>query len=596
MLFATPPKINPADYLPAEDAAKVASVRLVSPPSQWDDEITQNVMREHPYIPQDQIVVNFRQRDDTNGYAIGSVGLANMPHISIPVIITNREMSPLDVMVVSRTGTGSTDVDQGSGDMTEDRVMPLTEENFAMTQDMSQIGRPVADQDIQGVGYTEDGYNMRLPFRGRTVVAEAIGATETQKAVLGAILSKDKQAAAGFLLNNTTDVLQSWLDAGAPRNGAAAKLASAQIETHPAKIASTFPKELLTSDVFVADVVVEGGNVKTAMRIDVVDLATPAKGTVPILVFSDSSYVPAPTKVATVDTGASEDARAAEVVGAIKAGELQRGTYLMFQLGEHFTRPAKLASIQVREDQRAVTLRLEDDLARSYSIVLDRRVKTASFSDGQWVLPMVSKVFRLAGMSEELPMPMEKVAEWFERRLPDLLVASDGQFAVSIRGEAFGGQMSETKMASVLSSWISNATELMEIAKAGGHVRFASDLPTTATEVIKAASALQGIAKLAKAALPDLSMPLEKAVKLAASIGDPQAVDAVLGTGFLTEDNLTEFVSMSDQLGEVVEKLARLLIAIRMGFPGDESATVVAMKSLQRVKERLEAAMTEVQA
>jgi len=55
-------------------------------------------------------------------------------------------------------------------------------------------------------------------------------------------------------------------------------------------------------------------------------------------------------------------------------------------------------------------------------------------------------------------------------------------------------------------------------------------------------------------------------------------------------------VSMSDQLEEVVGKLARLLLAIRMGFPGDESATVVAMKALQRVKERLEAAMTEVQA
>jgi hypothetical protein len=87
---------------------------------------------------------------------------------------------------------------------------------------------------------------------------------------------------------------------------------------------------------------------------------------------------------------------------------------------------------------------------------------------------------------------------------------------------------------------------------------------------------------------------MDKAIKLAATIGDPQCADAILGTGFLTPDNLAEFASLHAEFDDSVQKLARLLLAIRMGFPGDAGATAVAMKSLQRVSEDLESAMQEV--
>lgn len=596
MLFVTPKPIAASDYLPPVEAAKTAAVRLTSPPSQWDDEITQTVIREHPYLPLDQVVVHFQQRDDTNGYALGSVGFANMPHVSIPIIIANREMSPLDVMVVSRSGTGGADVVQGSGDFTEDKVVPLTEENFAAAQDLSQIGQPVADQDIQGTGYTEDGYNMRLPFRGRTVVASLLGASEAQKSVLGGILQQDKQACAGFLLNGTTEVLNAWLSAGEPKGVLTAKLASSSFTVRPAKVASAVPSEVDVSSMFTAAVVVDGGAVKTAMKIDVIDLAAPEKGTSSMLVYDDATFTSGPAKIAAFDDGRSDAERADEIVTKISAAQLSRGTYLMFQLGEAFTRPAKLAAIATRDDQRAVTLRLEDNMARTYEVILDRRVKSASLNNGTWVLPMTGRIFQLAGVASDSPMALDKVAEWFDRQLPDQLVANDGQFSLSIRGEAFGGVMSKAKMASVMSSWISNGQDLLEMAETAGCVRFSSEVPTSVVEAVKTAGALKAFPELAKSAAAELSMPIDKAVKLAAAIGDPQAADMVLGTGFLTEDNLSEFVSMSGQLEDVVGKLARLLIAIRMGFPGDESATVVAMKSLQRVKERLEAAMTEVAA
>jgi len=595
MLFVPPPKITPTDFLPAAEAAKLANVRLVSPPSQWDDEITQNVIREHPFLPTDQIVVSFRQKDETNGYALGSVTFANMPHISLPVIIANRELSPIDIMVVSNTGTGSSDVDQGSGDMTEDKVLPLTEENFSRAEDMAQLGAPVPDHQIQGVGYTEDGYNLRLPFRGRTVVASLMGASVEAKNNLGAILSQDKQASAGFLLNGTGDVVESWLAAREPVNAAMNKLASVAIEVGEAKIATVFPKEMEVASMFAESVIVEGGFSKVAVKVDVVDLANPEKGLSSLLVYADGTFGSAPAKVAAMDDGQDAAARAAQVISKIASVALTRGTYLMFQIDEHFTRPAKLASISARDDQRAVTLRLEDDLARSYSVILDRRVKTAQHIDGTWVIPMVSKVFQLSGVSTSAPMEPVKVAEWFDRQLPDQLVVKDGQCSLSIRGEAFGGQCSEEKMATILNSWISNGPAILAQAKTSGHIRFASTIPVDVHETIKKANAIRALPELAKRVVSDLGMSMDLAVKLAASIGDPQSVDMVLGTGFLTEDNLSDFVSMGSELDETIGKLARLLLAIRMGFPGDESATVVAMKSLQRIKERLGSAMTEVQ-
>ena len=86
-----------------------------------------------------------------------------------------------------------------------------------------------------------------------------------------------------------------------------------------------------------------------------------------------------------------------------------------------------------------------------------------------------------------------------------------------------------------------------------------------------------------------VGLPIEKAAKLASALSDPEGADAVLATGFLTEDNLAEFSSLSEEFQETVSKLARLLLLIRLGYPeGDESATLVAMKALQRVSESLE--------
>jgi hypothetical protein len=586
MIFVTPETINPLNYLSQEEATKIAGIRLTSPPSQWDDEITQIFIRDHAYVPADQIVVSFKQKDDIDGYAIGNISFANMPHLNVPVVIKARELSPLDILIVNKNQ--GEEANEAVGDMTEDTVVPLTEENFAKSQDLTPIGQPMRDVDVQGVGFSEDGYNLRLPFRGRTVVAEHLGANDVKKAEFAKLLTK--QACAGFLLNGTQEVVDKWLNAPSPK-GLQSKVAEYNVSE--AKIATTLPKEVDVANMLAGNVVVDDASTKIAVRVDVVDLGSAEKGTKTILVFEDGSYCNAPSKVACLDDGVPEDSKALEVVKKIAQAKLKKASYFMFKLGEHFTYPAKVASIAVREDQQAVTLQFENDLAQKYDVCLDKRIKVATRANGTWVLPMSTSVFEVSGFTTLPPMEISKVANWIDQQLPDSIVKSGEQYSLTVRGESLASQCSESKMASVLGTWISNGAELMKEVKEHGYVKFASEIPKTVADVVKTASTISTLPAAVKQIVADIGMDLGKAVKLAAALNDPQAVDSVLGTGFLTEDNIAEFSGLQHELEDTVSKLARLLLAIRMGFPGDESATVVAMKSLQRVKERLATSLPE---
>jgi hypothetical protein len=199
-------------------------------------------------------------------------------------------------------------------------------------------------------------------------------------------------------------------------------------------------------------------------------------------------------------------------------------------------------------------------------------------------------------------MPLDKVASFLDKRLPDSLVLSNGQWSLDVRGDTLGvTQADEKTAAAALDKWFENGQEMAEMVKQAaaandgyGWLRFDSDLPQKAEKIASAISTLEAYPKVAAAKVASIAIPLDKAVKLAASIGDPQSADAVLGAGFLTPDNLAEFVTLHQTFDQSIQKLARLLLAIRMGFPGDPSAAAVAMKSLQRVSEDLESAIQEV--
>jgi hypothetical protein len=606
-LYLKPPVIDPKDYLTAAEAAKTAAVRLTSPPGYWDDEIRQTLLREHPYIPADRAIVNFSQRDDATGTAMGYVSIAGCPTISIPVIIKNRELAPLDIIIIRQGSPAGESLDQqGSGDMTDDEVKPLDEQTFHNAIDAGSIGDVVPPHATTGTAYTEDASALRLPFRGRTVIASIVGVTEAQKDALGLLISKNSQYGAGFVINKTAAVVDEWLSAKAPTSTFHMKIASQPIKLTEAIVLAETPDELKTSDFLAADVYVDDETCKTAIVFEAISLSKPEAGKARWLAFEDGSYCRAPEKVAGVlHTGEAESKVVTELMAKISAPSLRLGQTIVLHVDGIFTAPAKIASIQPREDQKNIHISLTDDFGAKFSVVLDRRIKHATFEESTqtWVLPVTARVLVLGDHAQVLPLAPAKVAAALERQLTDQLVYSNGQYSLSVRGASLGtNQVGEEKMSKILGAYLSNGPQMIEMVKEAskasnngtGIIRFGSDIPDLAAHIEKMAGYYHGLSGVLDVAVKDISLPLDKAVKLAASIGDPDGVDAVLGAGFLSEDNLAEFVGLADQFSSTVSKLARLLLAIRMGFPGDETATVVAMKSLSRVAERLQSAGQEV--
>lgn len=82
--------------------------------------------------------------------------------------------------------------------------------------------------------------------------------------------------------------------------------------------------------------------------------------------------------------------------------------------------------------------------------------------------------------------------------------------------------------------------------------------------------------------------------KLAASIPNKEAVDAILSLGFLKKETLSIFTQNIDYLKYVESMLAQLLIIARLGEETiDETAVETAMKSVNETIEALESGEAE---
>jgi hypothetical protein len=594
-LFILPPVINPRDYLPEAEVQKLSGFRLSSAPNSWADEVLQTLLRDHAYVPADRATVFFRKRDDAAGNAVGHVGFIGQPTVTIPVVIKDRELAPLDVMI-SRT-TQNDASSEGVGDMSEDLVMPLNEQNLLSSLENKGIGNPVNPSQIHNTGITEDGSALRMPFRGRTVLASYLGAADTKKEQLRQFLAESKEAAAGFLIHGTDSVVQAWLDAEPPKNSIQAKLASTALPSSPAKFISgdALPVAMDPNDTLAAHVVLDDGQVKAATFAQCFDLQDPRRSLSTVALFEDGTFASVGTEVIAYNC---PDEAAGAAIQKIASTGFKRGDYVMFHLPEShaFTAPAKIAGIVADAVTSSMTLTLADDLGHSVKVTIDPRIKTAMVSGGQWIFPTNCTAFTLTGASGAKPASVDKVAEGITALYPDKLTCSGALWSMDIHGVPAEVGLSESKVASVLSKWCSNYEDLMAEAKVRGELRFASEIGQNYEETLKLAEKYTAIPESASKIVDELAMPMDKAVKLAASLSDPASVDAVLGTGILTQDNLMEFVGLAEDFQDVVGKLARLLLAIRLGFPGDEVSTAVAMKSLQRVVEYLRSATQEVEA
>src|SRR5208283_3252038 len=173
---------------------------------------------------------------------------------------------------------------------------------------------------------------------------------------------------------------------------------------------------------------------KVAVAFDAVNLFNPAGEPQRYLVFEDTSYCPAPPKVACAELNDGEDEASLTglVMSKVADGSLRRGETISLMADDNFTAPAVLTKLATHEGNGSIHLELSDGL-HQVNVVLSKGVKTATqVSGGDWILPLDTQVLTLKHHSEVAPMALDKVASFLDKRLPDSLSVSHGQWTLNI--------------------------------------------------------------------------------------------------------------------------------------------------------------------
>ena len=171
---------------------KLASMRVSKNADEWMQNIVEFLHQAYPWLSDAKIQVNFSRTDPEAGTGIGQIQVND--DVSIPIIIDNFKLSPLDVF------------------WWNGKLHPLTRDSMMEVLHGSTLGKGTDP----GSGFASD---MALfsrtqpPYDGRYVYASAAGADKTDLAA--ALLSSfgTEQAVDYALKKSATfkDVLKDWL-------------------------------------------------------------------------------------------------------------------------------------------------------------------------------------------------------------------------------------------------------------------------------------------------------------------------------------------------------------------------------------------------
>ena len=82
---------------------KTAYMRVSENPSEWTRDVMEQFYNAFPYFMSFPVRVEFKQRDDQKGYAVGAIHIENGSGLVIPVVIKNRELYPFDTCIYQGT-------------------------------------------------------------------------------------------------------------------------------------------------------------------------------------------------------------------------------------------------------------------------------------------------------------------------------------------------------------------------------------------------------------------------------------------------------------------------------------------------------------
>jgi hypothetical protein len=559
----------PLRYEGHEAFEKVASIDLSKNPENWDIEIIQHMHEMHPYLTGSDTEVVFKKLAARRGYGYGYIKIAD---VSVPVIIKDFEMSPMDVF------------------MKHGSSYPLTKETISEVLHKTDMGKVEARSPRDSLDTLI--YNRTYPpYDGKYVYASAkpyIIADREYKSMLANIDKSDEQLAEwtqkvasdkSMTANMVSKGLQDTLSLSLSNHRQ--KLAHSQTKEaslNPSRKVAAVVKESVGVNANTVEgfgkYAVSRGSGELAVGVvapSVIDFDGNDKG-YGLFMSEDGSLSSSMAKFA----GVSIEGKA-----SIKSGNPMPGHKIAFftesEDGVQVYEPVKLAS-KANVDG-VETYKVLRDFDSIVTVSMSDNVKVATkINDTSYVMPSSTKVAVLGQNINVLSCSdtIEKMAR---------LTTGPRSIAIKSDGQIFSFHGDSVKEAS-----------LREGVSAGTAVEYMKRFYTT--DSISGAlkfAAKHGTAtiqdhediKIVKTASNKITVSPIDLSKEAASLEDQGLVDTVLSLRFINDQNLDQYVGFIPQLEKAASHLADLLIGSRIGVNLEESPIKTAMEGVVKVVEDL---------
>ena len=569
-------------FITPREAEKVASVAVSQDSTRWTKEIISSALKSFPELGNVPLQVRYVQKDLAKGAAVASI---DADGFSIPAIIADFQLSPLDVIVVNGV------------------MLPLVRETLA---DLMQNPTAFASVSKGKKDLTTNVFEspLSVPSEYAGTSYSATGDSNFIDKVSSFIEKKDYEHMlseiskpenyAGFVKNNTIDVLDKI---------SALEVTDVVDFTEAALHNLPIDRQLVIEDSFGNKTVKQANS-----RLDYVwDVKSDNPDNEPMKCAADtnvsdvSDYEPGNTYQIDDEilylTKAGEyymfDADGMVKIASdshtfeIEGTEPNLGDHGVFITGNSATKPFEVTGVQKVAGAGNYEIKGWDGLKTATYIPIrgindDTLIPHEEYNNTYYV-PGNSKFCKLAG---NLHVTFDQI----DADIAKNYVERDDIGLYSLTGPGFA-KYAETHVLRDLTheeaKWASlhcgaNETDLSKVDKLvpNSHVKLAATIesPITTSELETAVQAHYDTI------IGDIPTFKKVMVKEAASVADKNSVDAILSLGMINKRNIMEYISLLPEYEQVLSELAKLLVASRLGLPSVVDSDVKdAMEAFARV-------------
>lgn len=531
------------------ETVKESGFRLSESIDSWDKEIIQRVHEEVPYVSAYPYEIKFKNIDRKFGYAVGSVQFTDLKDTYIPVVIRKYELSPLDILV--------------SGP----KSMPMTNDTFnEVIADKARLGSLVDPMQTQSLVERQNAQANDLtdyPVAKYGFLKKACGDTT----LLRNTAKDNVQYLMNYRDNGTYEILKQALHVPAKPEVC---YEPERVDGKDISIVNVAPYEHIEKAAVCRVASSDNQFHEGVLVKNVFDLGL-EKQAFSLFIGDDGVY-------------GFQDKFAGVVRPMDYMNKVASVKNANYGVGDEITLMAKtanscMATIPIRVTSKSTV----DGYTKVGGHTCYGEPVSLLFTPGIKTITKIGSAYHIPSQKmEAVKLGSHKKFHWNIDTIKSQAIA---KYASNTTKIVYGNLMATIDNSFIKCSGMVQLSEAYEVLKK--YYNNPIDMIKTASK--KGSAVFTGVkfgfTKQAEAV--SVNTDVCKNFKLAAALTDPDAVDAVLSLGYINEANISEFIEAIPQFEEVISKLSKLLLSIRLGLKGDEYNTRTAMNELQRVTDTL---------